>query len=332
MSDIVNPGNHPIKGLNECNEISPLQASVNIDEPSPNCPTPIPMSSQKDVSQLPTNGWLEDASTKKVGIGQEAQCDPMQTGQIVDDLRNPKRGVAYRYSKALRGADEAMLDLFRNLVVLDEDGKAHPVPIIWATQERAVAYVLQDNIRKDDSLVVDRIKLPMLAIYSNDIQFDQSRYTYHKAVNYMKTNKPGFTMNEGGIPNSTVMGFSRGIPVDIGYTLYGWTFYMEDMDQIIEQILTKFSPVAYIRVRGVSWETIVSLDSINNNLEIEPGDEKMRVIKFQFQMTAKTYIPQPLIRKKAVLKTKVDILNNTDLEEATEVLGRLEETIKEFEN
>jgi hypothetical protein len=63
----------------------------------------------------------------------------MQTGQIVEDMRNPEREVLYRYSKSLRGCDEAMLDLFSNVVVIDEDGKAHKVPIIWGTQERAVA-------------------------------------------------------------------------------------------------------------------------------------------------------------------------------------------------
>ena len=98
------------------------------------------------------DGWLTDISNKKVGIGEQRLCDPMQTGQIVNDVEKPNRNVVYRYSKAIRGCDEAVMDLFRNIVVLDEDGKAHPVPIIWATQEKAVAAVLQQNVRKDNSL------------------------------------------------------------------------------------------------------------------------------------------------------------------------------------
>ncbi|MHA2043429.1 MAG: tail sheath stabilizer and completion protein [Candidatus Thorarchaeota archaeon] len=338
MNDIINPGNHPIKGLNECNDISPLQESMNTEGPSLECgPDEL---CNPEVPRRPDMGWLEKASNKKTGIGEQGLCDPQQTGQIINDLRNPNRNVAYRYSKAIRGADEAMLGMFNNVVVIDEDGKSWPVPIIWATQERAVQTILGDNIRKDDSTVVDRIRLPMLAIYANDIQFDQTRYTYHKAIDYMRSHrpdgKPGFTVDEEGKPRSTVFGVSRGIPVNIGFTLYAWTLYMEDMDQILEQVLPKFSPVAYIRVRGVSWETIVTLDSVANNLDVEPGDKKLRVIKYQFNMTAQSYIPQPLVRKKAVLKTKIDMWQTNkeagiDLDNATNVLARLEEAVRELE-
>src|SRR5690606_12085900 len=113
---------------------------------------------------------------------------------------------------------------------------------------------------KDNSLVVDRIKLPMLAIYSSDFQFNQERYVYHKAVDYMTElrpdRKPGFTVQERR-ERDTIFGVARGIPIDVGYTLYAWTLYIEDMNQIIEQIVLKFSPMAYINVRGVPWEVSV---------------------------------------------------------------------------
>ena len=103
------------------------------------------------------------------------------------------------------------------------------------------------------------------------------------------------------------------------------------MNQILEQILLKFSPIAYISVRGVQWETIVKLDSIANNLEVEPGDQNLRVVKFQFNLTAQTYIPQPIVRRKAVLKTSVDVHNSLNEEEINEVLARIEETIEELQ-
>lgn len=258
-------------------------------------------------------------------LGKANLCDPMQTGQITNDPK--KFNTIYRYSKALRGTDEAVMDLFKNLVVIDEDGKAHPVPIIWGTQEKAVAAIVQDNVRKDNSLVVDRIKLPILAISSTDYQFNQSRYVYHRAIDYLrgsKDNKPGFTYSEK-YQKDTIFGVAKGMPVDVSYTLYAWTLYVEDMNQILEQIILKFSPVAYIKVRGVNWEVQVKLDSISNNLETEPGDQAIRVVKFMFNLTAETYIPQPIVRKKSILDTKVEI---TDIEEK-ETLSRIEETVKE---
>jgi hypothetical protein len=224
------------------------------------------------------------------------------------------------------------MDLFKDLIVIDEDGKAHKVPIIWGTQEKAVAAIIQDNVRKDNSLVVDRIRLPILAINSLDYQFNQSRYVYHQAVDYLRglDGKPSFTTNEK-YERDTIFGVAKGIPIDISYSLYAWTLYIEDMNQILEQIILKFSPVAYIKVRGVTWEVQVKLDSISNNIETEPGDQAIRVVKFQFNLTAESYIPQPIVKKKAVLTQRIDITDGLREEEITEIVSRIEETVKEVE-
>jgi hypothetical protein len=291
--------------------------------------------SQKDVASRDMS-WLEDATQNNMGNGASALCDPQQTGAIINEqgMESPNRNVLYRYSKSIRGNDEAMMDMFKNLIVYDTSGKAHNIPIIWATQERAVAYVLQENVRKDESLVVDRIRLPMLAIHSSGFNFNQKRYIYHKAVDYLRDhrdqNRPGFTVREN-YERDTIFGVSRGIPLDISYTLYAWTMYEEDMNQILEQIITKFSPVAYIRVRGISWEIKVKLDSIANNVDMEPGDKKNRVFKFQFSFTAESFVAQPIVRKKAVLKTRIEITDSPNEEDITQVLARLEQAVKELE-
>lgn len=293
------------------------------------------LESQRDVAGVDLS-WLEEASQKKTGYGASALCDPQQTGHILNPqgLSAPNPNTVYRYAKSVRGTDEAVMALFRDIVVLDEAGKAHQIPIIWATQEKAVAYILQENVRKDESLVVDRIRLPMLAIHASSYNYNQSRYTYHKAIDYLRNYKddwrPGFTVKET-YERDTVFGVTRGIPIDIGYSLYAWTLYEEDMNQILTQIVTKFSPMAYIRVKGISWEIGVKLDSIANNVNIEPGDKQVRVFKYQFGFTAESFVAQPIVRKKAVLKTRIEITDSPHDEEITEVLARLEQAVKELE-
>lgn len=319
--------NHSQQSLNPCNDKG-LTPDENRDPPDKYCDPNTP--SLRHVPG-PAESWLDDAMTKKTGLGFNKLCDPMQTGQIVKEDGKTNPNTLYRYSKAIRSCDEAVLDLFRNIVVIDEDGIAHPVPIMWATQERAVAHVIQENVRKDTTNVVDRIKLPMLAISSTDFNFNQERYTYHRAVDWLHdAGKPGFTKREK-FEKDTVLGVSRGIPIDVGYTLIAWTMYLEDMNQILEQVITKFSPVAYISVRGVRWETIVKLDGIANNLETEPGDNQLRVVKFQFNLTAETYIPQPIRREKTVLKIKTEFVDGVTDDSVTQVIGRLEEAVKELE-
>lgn len=309
--------NHPEKSLVDCNEKG-FNFQENITTPE-RCDSPSPDSLN----------FLEDSfRNEKVNLGKSNLGDPMQKGKIINDGTN--YNTIYRYSKALRGTDEAVMDLFRDIVVLDEDAKAHRIPIIWGSQEKAVAAIVQDNVRKDNSLVVDRIRLPILAIHSQDYQFNQNRYIYHQAIDYFrgKDGKPGLTTKEK-YPRDTIFGRPNGIPIDITYSLYAWTMYIEDMNQILEQIILKFSPVAYIHVRGIVWEIQVKLDSIANNLEIEPGDQAVRVVKFQFNLTAESYIPQPIVRKKSILSTKVQLTEGLKEEDIKDIINTIEESVKE---
>jgi hypothetical protein len=332
--------------LNNCNEPGFIN-NLNIDPPPPFCREGKAIKSSGTISQQPFSenqkdmgsvdmSWLEDATQNKLGNGASAVCDPQQSGHIINEqgMSPPNRNVVYRYAKSIRGTDEGVTDLFRDIIVIDEAGKAHQVPIIWGTQEKAAAYILQENVRKDESLVVDRIRLPMLAIHQSDFNFNQDRYIYHKAIDYLRDHRqnwrPGFTVNER-YERDTVFGVTRGIPVDIGYTLYAWTLYEEDMNQILTQITTKMFPMAYIRVKGVSWEIGVKLNNIANNVNFEPGDKAIRVFKYQFSLTAESFVAQPIVRKKAVLKTRVEIVDSTDENDITEVLSRLEQAVKELE-
>lgn len=328
-----NTPNHPQKSYNECNSKGPT--------PNPNL-DPAPEYCERDLNDTDnlrgvndeTLNWLKDCQStmKKTGFGAKVDCDPMQRGHIINDVQNPDRTTIYRYSRSIRGNDEAILDMFRDIVVIDEDGKAWPIPTILGTPEKAVAAIVQDNVRKDETLVVDRIKLPLIAITQTNIDYDLDRYTYHKALNYFSRpdGKPGFTTKEK-YNRDTIFGLARGVPINIGYTITAWTMYREDMNQIIEQILTKFSHAAYIRVTGVPWEIIVKLDSIANNMESEPGDNAIRIIKYEFNITTQTYIPQPIQRRKAVLTAKVAFVDGLTEDEITQVISRIEESVKELE-
>ena len=125
-------------------------------------------------------------------------------------------------------------------------------------------------------------------------------------------------------PKDTIFGFSMGIPIDITYTLFAWTRYLEDMNQIVEQIIPKFSILAYIKVKGIPWEIPVKLDGVGNNIENQPGDKNTRIIKYQFNLTVETYIPQPITRIKSVLDIKTDIYNSADKNQIKEVYSRID--------
>ena len=157
MDPIKNPINRS-QSLNPCNPPSKANDSVDID------PLPIycdesgkPLclgkfdDTQERVAVSPEASWLQEISPyQKTGFGKSRNCDPMQFGHIVNQTGS--RTHVYRYNRAIRGSNEAMLDLFSDITVEDDFGKHHPVPIVWGRQERAVALILQDNVPDDGSL------------------------------------------------------------------------------------------------------------------------------------------------------------------------------------
>ena len=353
----------PTKRLNDCAEPND-DGKRNLD-PDIGCETQqVHTKSCDDIhnkyhKSTPQKNLESDSFYKKQGFGEPRECDPMTTGQIVDDAKTgdlpPDKSVIYRYAKGFRAADEAMKKLFANIKVIDDQGQVFGVPIIWGSQEKAVQVMLGNNVRKDETAVVDRIMLPAMSIYTSSYDFDQSRYIYHMALDYKRNSQTRFTNDGGqslGSPaghpgittkerwwgnesegfGDTIFGFARGIPMNLGYTLTIWTRFWEDMNQILEQVTLKFSPVAYIRLQGVTnWETTVSIDSIANNADMEPGDRNIRVFKYQIGLTTETYIPQPIARRKAVLKTRVDVLDGIEEDDIKCVVSRIEQAVGELD-
>ncbi len=320
---------HSSKSLSGCIPPSASVQSLNQDKVPEYCePIGNPLcdgrfdDTLKRVATKPDLSWLQDIpQIQKTGFGQSRTCDRMQKGHIVN--QSGERTHVYRYTRAIRGSHEGITDMFRDIVVKDDFGKAHVVPITWGRQEKAIALIL-DGVDKDDgTLSLDRLRLPLMAIHGDEVEFDAERFIYWKAKDYQRNlrpdNKPGFTENEK-FKRDTVFGVSAGLPINISYTLYAWTAYEEDMLQIIEQVLPKISPMGYISVRGVQWETVVVLDGSGSNMDTEPGDQADRVLKYQWNMTVKTWLPLPLERSKAVLGIRTDISPIITKEQVAEII------------
>jgi hypothetical protein len=301
-------------GLTNCDPRPPLQQSQNIDPPPGDCPVP---DNQNNIPGTFQSWESIRSADQNIGLGVQNNCDPIMTGAIVNDLRPPTDNTIYRYSKTIRATDEAVKDLFTKLVVMDEDGQAHPVPIIWGTQDRAVTFLLQQNTKNGDTLVVDRLRLPLMAISQTGIEQNREKYIYHKNVEWQRP-----TNGNQNLTSETIFGSTWGIPLMLTYNLLVWTLHLEDMNQINEQIVLKFSPVAYIKSRGVNWEQIVTLESIANNLDFEPGDAKLRIIKYQYTLKATTWLQQPLAKRRTVLHVPVEFTNSGLSNSSTEVIGK----------
>ena len=115
----------------------------------------------------------------------------------------------HNYTKKLTRTDRAVKDLFNDLVVVNEEGTAHKVPCLWATHEKLIAFVDQSNPTSELDLdgkrkiIRDKIALPVIGVYAGNISMSGSQ------------------------------------PL-VRYLVSVFTLFQEDMNQIIEQIITKF--------------------------------------------------------------------------------------------
>lgn len=239
--------------------------------------------------------------------------EELLSGPINPSVQRPslvptsERDYVKRYSRIFRAANSAVLKLFSDVQILGPNDELSAVPTRFGTPERAVAALVSEASSPEGN--VQRVKLPAMALSPLGIEFDQTRFTFHEAW----MSGWGGRVHEAR-KDDVQLDATRGLPVTLSYSLLAWTKYVEDMYQIIEQVVLKFSPVAYVHVQGAAFESIVKIDSQTNNIEAEVGDDRPRVIKHEFSLSLETYAPQPMRRRKLIHQ----ILTQTGLGDPTD--------------
>src|SRR5688572_21998395 len=96
----------PKKTLNECAEPTKQKSQISKDPPSVTCSNKVQFDSCEGIQNLfnapdaPFQGIDADILNQKEGLGSSVFCNPMTTGDIVDDdsqVLPPDRSVIYRY-------------------------------------------------------------------------------------------------------------------------------------------------------------------------------------------------------------------------------------------
>lgn len=88
----------------------------------------------------------------------------------------------------IRQKEESLMTILKTITITDKDGLAHPVPVIYGTQQKAAAYVTADA--KEDG-VVDRIRLPLITVVADTVSrrsigFQGKIYTlYRQDLNHI---------------------------------------------------------------------------------------------------------------------------------------------------
>lgn len=205
-----------------------------------------------------------------------------------------------RYENFFTKLDRSMVLAFGDLQIVDQGGVPMRVPTVFGTMEKIVYAVFGESAAQDPNQY-SRVRLPICAMIPNgSISLDVERYIYHEAKwwSYKGTERR---------PDDVVFGMSTGIPISRGYQLTLMTRYVEDMNQLLEISLQRFSQTFEIRIGQSPRPTQVIFDGCDTNFADDRDPERVHLYTATISMTAQSWLPQPIIRRKAIHTVKIDI-------------------------
>ena len=189
----------------------------------------------------------------------------------ISDMTKASKNISSMYKETLR----SVIASFNDIVTIDAENKEKDVKVIVSNPERPVAKLVQEN----------NVTLPIISIFKNVTDNDQNRGRYDSVLVHEKY------WDEQKQRAIRVVSFAPR-PANIRYNLNIWTKYVEDMDQILEQIRLKFNPEMQIPTKfGTLTKASLESESLLGTFSV--ADKEDRVVKRQLEIIVKTYIPNP---------------------------------------
>ena len=238
----------------------------------------------------------------------------------------------YYYHEIIRKTIIAFGTLFNDINIKHkkQDGSDFSnikVPIAYGPVEKFLARLEQKpDLRKRNS-----ITLPRIAFEMDSIQYDNSRKVSTMQTFIAKSNVDDKTVNKVFMP----------VPYNLGIQLSIMAQYNDDALQIIEQILPYFQPsfnitIDLVSAIGEKRDIPLILGGINFKDNYESGYEEKRIIIYNLDFTAKTYLfgPLPDSTEGLIKKVQVDYYTNTNRKNASRELRYIAEprAIQDYNN
>lgn len=208
--------------------------------------------------------------------------------------------------------------LFANLYVIHryESGlekERIKVPLAYGPTEKYLGRVIEDP-------TLDRgyaLKLPRMSFEINKVEYDSTR-----KLNTLKKNIQPIEDNQGNVIRQY-----QGVPYKIGINLFIMSKYVDDGNQLIEQILPWFTPSYTITINsipGMNYKDDVPV--ILTSVVLEDNYEKdwktRRDIIWTLSFDIKTIFYGPIVEKKIITNVQADLhpaMSGQDLNNQSEL-------------
>lgn len=214
------------------------------------------------------------------------------------------------YFKTIRNTTAAVGSLFNNIGIVRSDANGTPlktfrVPIEYGSMEHWYTKIVKGTTQGD--VTHNPASLPMISYLFNDVQYDADRQTNNK-------NKIKFDVET--VDGEEIRKWQyAGTPVKMSFTVSIMTKYLDDALQIIEQILPYFDPHVNLKIKNV--QDTLAINDVKVKLAGPPqmsdnydeGFDKPRLIVWELQLEADTFLYKPVQTQKVIRTVIVDIDN-----------------------
>ena len=190
---------------------------------------------------------------------------------FIEEATNNSTLSPFVYKEVIR----SLISVFGNLHYLDGENKLVRVKATHSAPERAVAKKFQENT----------MVLPILTIHQLSAKSDDAKRRYDNVLIQSVNWNDDIQSGERIISRSDV-------PVTISYSVNLWTKYMEDMDQLSQNIRVRFNPSLKLVTPFTNNLTVFLKDESNSSTLVD-GDREDRLLRKSFSLEAELYIPSP---------------------------------------
>lgn len=199
------------------------------------------------------------------------------------------------------------------------------VPLAYGPAERYLRKYDRDI--EDDANPRNQILLPRMSYEFNSVVYDSSR--------------KGSALNKFCAPNSegeeTTTTFAKA-PYNLEFQLYVMTKYIEDGNQIIEQILPFFQPSYTVTIKDskefdATSDVIFTLDSAVPEDNYETDFQDLRSIVWTLNFTARGYLYGPTVSESNLgLIKRAEVVFSNDMDMTQDVSNIVAEVVPSTAN
>jgi len=200
----------------------------------------------------------------------------------IDDIRRELLALndtaSYQKPDFYRKFTSRLKELLGGFKVLKGDDTLREVDIIYANPERAVAKISESKTTN----------LPLLSLQFDGVEVDMKRRRPMEAIvekRFWDSDKQRAVRYMALAP----------VAANLGFVVNIWGKYVEEVNQLTEQILLKFRPNLPIDIRPDEvYQAFVKDVSETSNLEA--ADRQDRVVKRNVRFEVQSYIPSKVFR------------------------------------